>query len=237
MMTSQTTQKRRLGILICGHSPDAVVDAFGRYDKAFAKLLGPNTYEYKPYFPVDNEFPASVEEADAWLLTGSKHGVYDDLPWIAPLEAFVREIYAAHLPMVGICFGHQLMAQALGGQVEKYSGGWIAGTQCYQFNDNTSLNNVVLNAWHQDQITKKPENARVLASSDECQYAVLEYRSNTVSLQPHPEFDNDYLQLLLKHRGESLPQPIRQFAQDALGQDLQQKAIADWLNRVLGPSG
>ena len=67
-------------------------------------------------------FPEGIHDADGWLITGSRHGAYEDHPWIPPLEEFIRDAYAAQVPLVGICFGHQIIAQAMGGKVEKYQG-------------------------------------------------------------------------------------------------------------------
>jgi len=170
-MTSQHSHKPRLGILVCGHSPDRVVEAHGRYDKLFEKLLGADCFAYRPYFVVDNDFPTSLDDADAWLITGSRHGAYDDLPWINPLEIFVQQIYAAGMPLVGICFGHQIMAQSLGGRVVKHEGGWIAGAEQYAIDIETGTETVVLNAWHQDQVVELPAVARVIGSSDTEQYS------------------------------------------------------------------
>jgi len=232
-MTSQLAQKPKLGILVCGHSTDKVVDTYGRYNTLFEKLLGPDQFSYQPYFVVDNEFPASVNDADAWLITGSKHGAYEDLPWIEPLEAFIKQIYASHIPMVGICFGHQIMAQSLGGRVVKHEGGWIAGSEHYAFNLGDGMEAMVLNAWHQDQVVELPPDARVIGSSDTCEYAALVYNENTVSLQPHPEFENAYLKLLLAERGDVLPPEQRQNAEQSLHQVLTNKRISQWLTQVL----
>ena len=209
------------------------MEIFGRYDKAFSTLLGPENFIYKPFFVVDNEFPESINEADAWLLTGSKHGAYEPLDWIQPLERLIQHIYAEGLPMVGICFGHQIMAQALGGKVAKYEGGWIVGTQKYKFDKGVGVEDVVLNAWHQDQVIEPPTNATVIGSSDTCTFAGLSYRSNTVSLQPHPEFNNEYLAKLLSERGSTLSEHTFKHANDSLGQVLTNAAIAVWLRRTL----
>jgi len=235
-MTTQLTDKRRLGILVCGHSPEKVVETYGRYNTLFEKLLGPERHTYQSYFVVDNQFPASIHDADAWLITGSKHGAYDNLPWIKPLEKFIQQIYDERLPMVGICFGHQIMAQALGGRVVKHDGGWIAGTQKYEFGGETELGSLVLNAWHQDQVVELPADAQVIGSSNTCRYAALQYRSNTVSLQPHPEFENDYVKLLLTERGDVLPAERRSQAEKSLHNALTNKPISKWLNKVLTAS-
>lgn len=233
LMMTQSTKTPTLGILQCGHSPDKIIEQYGPYDNLFKQLLGPDAFNYQTYTVLDGVFPSSIDAADAWLITGSKHGVYEPLPWIAPLEEFVRTAFAAKMPMVGICFGHQLLTQALGGKVEKFSGGWIAGTREYQLDAETGLESAVLNAWHQDQVVELPENARALGSSDGCQYAAIAFSENTVSLQPHPEFENDYVEILLQERGDALPADSLQIAAASIGHNLTNKPIADWLRNVL----
>ena len=120
-----------IGILKCGSVPDDLEDRYKDYDQMFMDLLG-RELTYRVYDIQNNELPDSATETDGWLITGSKHGVYDDLPWIAPMEQLLRDAYEASVPIVGICFGHQLLAQALGGRVEKFSQGWSVGQVQYQ---------------------------------------------------------------------------------------------------------
>ena len=103
------------------------MDQTGDYDALFRDLLAGHGFDFVTFAVLDGEFPASVEDADAWLITGSRHGVYEDHDWIPPLEALIRKIDARRLPLVGVCFGHQIIAQALGGKVEKFKGGWSVG--------------------------------------------------------------------------------------------------------------
>ena len=84
-------------------------------------------FSYVTYHVAEGERPASIDECDAWLITGSPCSVYEDLPWIAVLEDFIRNAYASHRPQVGVCFGHQIVAQALGGHVAKAETGWVLG--------------------------------------------------------------------------------------------------------------
>ncbi|WP_456389816.1 type 1 glutamine amidotransferase [Profundibacter sp.] len=180
----------KIGILVCGHAIDEVAKTHGDYGDWFVTLLAGNGFTFDIYNVVDMEFPASIENADGWLLTGSRHGAYEDHPFIPPLEGFVREAYAASVPMVGICFGHQLIAQALGGKVEKYKGGWAVGRQDYTFEGHGP---VALNAWHQDQVMQLPKDARVIAGNDFCKYAGLVYGDRVYTVQPHPEFSNEVI--------------------------------------------
>ena len=186
----------KIGILQCGHAADEVQPTHGDYDDMFRRLLGGNDFDFQTWNVDRMEFPASVHDADGWLLTGSRHGVYEDHAFIPPLEDFVRQVYAAAVPMVGICFGHQLIAQALGGRVEKFKGGWSVGRHTYDFNGDGKI---ALNAWHQDQVVEKPEGAETIASSDFCANAALVYGDRALTIQAHPEFTNelvaDYIEL------------------------------------------
>jgi len=178
----------KIGILKCGHANDAVIEKHGDYEQWFEDLLTDKDLEFAAYNVVDLEFPETVADCDGWLLTGSRFGAYEDHPFIAPLEDFIRAAYAGHVPMVGICFGHQLIAQALGGKVEKYSGGWAMGNRTYAWD---GLGDIALNAWHQDQVVAVPTGAKTLASNDFCKYAALIYDDRIWTVQAHPEISND----------------------------------------------
>ena len=114
--------KRTIGLLICGHVRDELVETFGEYDGFFRTFLGEDRYTYKTYMVVDNEFPQDVSDCDGYVLSGSAHGAYEDHAFIEPLEDLIRAAHEKRIPLIGICFGHQIMAQALGGKVVKFSG-------------------------------------------------------------------------------------------------------------------
>lgn len=198
----------KIGILQTGHAPDELLEKTGDFDLLFRRLLDGQGFNFVTYNVVDMEFPDQIAACDGWLITGSKHGAYEDHPFIPPLEAFIRDIYAADIPMVGICFGHQIIAQALGGKVEKFAGGWAVGRQTYDWAGET----VVLNAWHQDQVTTLPQDAQVIASNDFCANAALVYGKRAFSTQPHPEFGADFIDGLAQHRGPGIV-PDAQLAQ------------------------
>ena len=107
----------KIGILQTGHAIPELHDELGEYADLFERLLDGHDFSFNRYNVVDGIFPGSVEAADGWLITGSKHGAYDDLPWIAELETFIRAIRDDGRPLVGGCLGHQIIAQALGGKV------------------------------------------------------------------------------------------------------------------------
>jgi GMP synthase-like glutamine amidotransferase len=186
----------KIGILQCGHAADEVQPTHGDYDAMFRRLLGGNDFDFQTFNVDRMEFPASVHDCDGWLLTGSRHGVYEGHAFIPPLGEFIRTSYAESVPMVGICFGHQIIAQALGGRVEKFKGGWAVGRHTYTFDDHGT---VALNAWHQDQVTVAPKEAKRIATSDFCENAALVYGKKALTIQAHPEFTNplvaDYIEL------------------------------------------
>lgn len=210
-----------IGILQTGLAPDALAD-MGDYPDMFARLLDGHGFTFRTYRVVHGAFPATVTECDGWLITGSRHGAYEDHPWIPPLEQFIRDSFAAHVPMVGICFGHQIIAQAMGGRVEQFAGGWAVGATDYDFGGET----LTLNAWHRDQVTTLPPGARVLASNDFCANAALLY-DHAFTVQAHPEFRPDFIDGLMRTRGKGLvPDALMATATANLTKPLADQTIA-----------
>lgn len=198
----------KIGILQTGHSPEEMLEAHGNYSDRFQALLNGHGFEFETFSVVDGDFPEGTQDADGWLITGSKHGAYEDHDWIPPLEELIRDIRDSGKPMVGVCFGHQIIAQALGGKVEKFAGGWSVGRTEYTVEGTP----VALNAWHQDQVVELPEGAQVVGSSDFCANAILTYGDSIWTLQPHPEFGSDFINGLIQNRGKGVV-PDAQLAQ------------------------
>lgn len=214
----------KIGILQTGHAPDALIESAGNYDQMFRSLLGGNGFEFETFAVLEGVFPSGAEDADGWLITGSKFGVYEDHDWIPPLEDLVRAIHAKSLPLIGICFGHQIIAQALGGRVEKFKGGWAVGRVEYE-QDGRKL---ALNAWHQDQVIELPKAARVLAGNEFCVNGILAYDDTIWTLQPHPEFKSSFVSGLIEKRGRGVvPDCLLQTAKRHLDQPLHSTDIAD----------
>lgn len=213
----------KLGILETGTAPEALRD-HGDYPSMFQDLLAGHGFTFQSWHVEEGDFPDAVTQADAWLITGSRHGVYENHAFIPRLEAFIRSAQEARVPMVGICFGHQVMAQALGGRVEKFSGGWVVGPTDYDFDGQQ----ITLNAWHQDQVLIPPPGAQTLATSETCEYAALGYGDWGLSVQAHPEYDDSFIRGLIDHRGRGkVPDDLLDRAQDRLGTSLDRPRIAD----------
>jgi len=186
------------------------------------RLLDNQGFRFETYPVVDGDFPDGPDSCDGWLITGSKHGAYENLPWIAPLETLIRDAYKLGRPMVGICFGHQLIAQALGGTVEKFDGGWAVGRQTYDW-DGTDVD---LNAWHQDQVTQLPPDAKTIASNAHCQHAALVYGDRAFTVQAHPEFNADFVQGLIDARAGTVPPDLIETAKSNLSADVSNAQLA-----------
>ncbi|NVK29793.1 MAG: type 1 glutamine amidotransferase, partial [Gammaproteobacteria bacterium] len=175
----------------------------------FEKLLDGHGFEFTTYAVVDNQFPADIHEQDGYVVSGSKHGIYEDWPFIPPLLDFIRQLAAANIPTVGICFGHQAIAKAMGARVEKYEGGWNVGVKHYNIEGFDAT--VPVSAWHQDQVLSVPDDAEIIASTEHCAIAGLRYQKATMlSLQPHPEFDEPYLAALGQYRADTLDDATRE---------------------------
>ena len=192
----------RVAILETGSPPADLARTYGSYPRMFERLLTADGLIFKAYDVTAGEWP-SPDDFDALLITGSAAGAYDPLPWIEPLKAFLR----AHrdVPMVGICFGHQIMAEAFGGRVEKSVKGWGIGLNRYRVLVREpwmdAAAEFAIPASHQDQVVAPPPAAQVIAASDFTPYAALAYAGQpSISFQGHPEFEPAYAEALIESR-------------------------------------
>jgi GMP synthase-like glutamine amidotransferase len=194
----------KLGVLKTGRPPKPAIPQFGTYPDMFKALLGPDAYDWRVYAADEGEYPAAPEDCDAYIVTGSAAGVYEDDPWIGQLLDFLRAA-KGRAKLVGVCFGHQAMAQAFGGQVIKSPNGWAIGEHDYRvlrhepWMDDAAA--IRLPASHQDQVVEKPPAADVIVASDFTPFAGLAYRDQpAISIQPHPEFLPAYAAALIEAR-------------------------------------
>lgn len=231
-----------LGILETGAPPADLNLRFGSYGDMFRLMLGPD-YRYTYYDVRGGSLPESLASHDAYLITGSASGVYDGHAWIEPLKTFIQQA-SGHTPMVGICFGHQIMAEAYGGRVTKSDRGWGAGLHSYEIKRRAGWMNgegsptLSIPVSHQDQIIDLPQDATVLASSAFTPYAVLEYpQRRAISFQGHPEFSPEYATALIDlRRGTRYQQDFADAAVTSLKQPNDAQRVASWVRNFLsGP--
>ena len=197
----------KIGILLVGRASEDLVDKYGTYAEMLIALINTEeqVFEFKTFNILDDEFPKDHLECDGWIVTGSPHGVYEDHSWIPTVSRLINNVYEANLPIFGVCFGHQLIAQALGGHVEKSEKGWGLGLHTYQVNNKPDYmsnlsEKVTLNICHQDQVLRPPQGATVYAKSEFCENAGFYIKDKVLTMQAHPEFLVDFTKALLAAR-------------------------------------
>ncbi|QFU77587.1 GMP synthase [Halioglobus maricola] len=230
----------KIGILKTDAVNPKFVREYGEYPDMFTSLLGEvdPDLEFVTYDVEEGQFPADVDEVDAYLMTGSKSSVYEDKAWIARSMDLIREINARKKKLVGICFGHQLVAQALGGKTEKSSKGWGQGLHTHSFStapgwhdgENPDFHILVS---HQDQVVENAEGAEVLASSDFCENAVVQIGDHILTFQGHPEFTPGYSTEIMNLRREMIGEKIYEEGMASLATAEQGDRVARWIVNFL----
>lgn len=226
----------RICVMVCGRVAEPLADVMPPYPVGFEALLAPHLREasFASCSVIDGALPAAVDDHDVYIFSGSPHGVYEDLPWIRVAEAFVREAAAAGRVVIGGCFGHQLVAQALGGTVEKSARGWGLGAHSYAVSRREpwmqggpdSVRSLVS---HQDQVVRPPDGAVVLAASDFCPYAMLRIGERVLTVQSHPEMNLATSDRLLEMRRERAGEDVYAAGKASLAEPLHHDAIARWI--------
>lgn len=222
----------KLAILETGYPPGDLASRFGDYPAMFADMLGPG-FEIESFDVQAGDFPDPGNH-QAVLITGSPAGVYEELDWLPGLFDFIRA--ANDSRMIGVCFGHQAMAAALGGRVEKSDKGWGAGLHHYAIDRvepwMDEVETIAAPASHQDQVVAQPPNTEVLISSAFAPYAGLAWTDRSaISFQFHPEFSPDFAKALIAERYDRVPDPGAAIA--SLDAPNDSARVAGWIRRFL----
>lgn len=225
----------KLAILETGRPPGDLKARFGDYPGMFGELLGPG-FEVEAFDVQAGELPTDPATFPAYLVTGSPAGVYDPLPWIQPLSDFIRA--ARDSKLVGVCFGHQIISEALGGRVEKSAKGWGAGLHRYAVVGHMpwmdQIEEIAAPASHQDQVVVQPPATTVLATSDFTPFAALAWTDRpAVSFQFHPEFSADFAKALIEARYDAVLEPDTAIA--SLDAPNDSARVGRWIRRFLKP--
>jgi GMP synthase-like glutamine amidotransferase len=225
-----------VAILSTGAPPPDLAPRFGDYGAMFGRLLGPG-FSTRVYEAAAGELPPGPDAHPAVLVTGSAAGVYEPLPWIPRLLSFLRES-KGRTKLVGICFGHQAMAEALGGRVEKSERGWGIGLQDYELWERSDWmgeappGGIAVPVSHQDQVVVQPPGVRVLAGNAFTPFGMLEWQNApAISMQFHPEFEPDYAKALIEHRRARVPGADAAIA--SLDGPNDRALVAEWIRGFL----
>lgn len=232
--------KMKIGILETGLVNEKLANDFDTYPQMFASLLNraADDLEYQFFSVIRGEFPDSINDCDGWLITGSRHAAYEELDWMLKLEAFIRELISRQIPLVGICFGHQIIAKALGGEVVKSDKGWAVGLSTYEVTGKPAwmeqaADDIRIYSFHQDQVALLPSNAEVFLSSEFCPVAGYTYGDSVMTIQAHPEFEEIYEVTLLKlYSGNIVPRAAAEKALqwiEGSGEKAETQLLAEWI--------
>jgi GMP synthase-like glutamine amidotransferase len=227
----------RIGILETDTLEPSINKKYGSYAEMFQRLflLVDNQIQFNVYRVIDDDdYPSVIDECDAYLVTGSKFSAYEDIPWIIKLRSYIVELHNQRKKLIGICFGHQIIAHALGGLTQKSEKGWGVG--------NATAGLVMARPWmddlpeqfsllvsHQDQVVNLPEEASVIASSDFCSIAAFQIADHILTFQGHPEFTVSYLKYLLDKRRDIIGNDKYDRAISSLKQKNDARLVAQWI--------
>ena len=214
MSLSASTPAVKVCILDNDNLDPAVVGTYVSYGAMTEKMFEAAgvPWQFERFNTTQGAYPADFDAYDAVLLTGSRADSFSDEPWVRTLRDKVAGLLEQRKKLLGICFGHQLIALCLGAQVGRAPQGWGMGRMRYDWcgpqplkpGDADSGTTVALLASHQDQVLTLPTGATLLARSDFCPIAAYAVDDRVFCLQPHPEFVEDYSAYLLEKRREQV---------------------------------
>ncbi len=228
----------RIGLLQCDHVADDLIDTHGDYQDMFSDLLQSQdqNIEIALYDLTTDSFHIDLNACDGYIITGSQFSAYDDIAWIHKAKKLVVDLYQADIPTIGICFGHQLIAESLGGKVEKATDkGWGVGVQNWEIKNTrewmgeSAPTNFSLRASHQDQVVEMPADSTLYASSDFCPIAGFQTGKNFLSMQGHPEFSREYSNALMSKRVDRIGKDVVDIAKKSLKNDVDNRNVGAWM--------
>ena len=228
----------KIGILETGTNGSKLVN-YGSYADCFKRMLSTTSaqFSYQVYQTHHGELPRISDGCDAYIITGSASSALDPDTWIKSLSAFLIGVAPKH-PIVGICFGHQLLHQILGGKVEQSAKGWGIGVHQYDVMQCADwmapcIERVGLMVSHMDQIVQAAKNTTVLAGSEFCPIGITMIGDNILTMQPHPEHTVEYAQDLYTSRRERIGNDQVNAAINSLQHPIHGGTVAEWIAQFI----
>jgi GMP synthase-like glutamine amidotransferase len=234
----------KIGILEADRLSETLREQYGSYGDMFQNLLHSidKSLALPRYQVMESDYPEDIDDCDAYLITGSNAGIYDDKSWIKQLHDYVITLDDRKKKLIGICFGHQLIAQALGGLAQKSEKGWGVGlsTSTVYISKpwmEPAKETFALLISHQDQVTALPPQAELIAGDDFCAYASYQIGDHILTFQGHPEFTPDYARQRMQDRREIIGEQRYQQGMVSLNRDTDHLLIAKWIINFLWQKG
>ena len=228
-----------IGLLLCDHLDPDVVEQVGDYTDLYPAAFGPAGVDLRVYDVTAGVFPESLDECDGWIVSGSRRSAYEDEGWIRQLSEVIVALVAERRPTVGICFGHQLIARSLGGEVERAGVGWGVGAKRFDLVDHPDWidperDGFTLLMSHRDQVTRLPEGAELVATSAYCPVGAYRIGEHVFCVQGHPEFTPTLSSILMRKRREIMGDEVVDAGLMTLDGPLDHDRIVDWMADFLG---
>ena len=226
----------KIGLLQCDHMDTELLVKFGDHSDFFRNLF----QKYTPEVSLDifdvqkEEYPDDKSDYRGFICTGSRFSVYDDAPWIMRLKRFIKELYDNHIKFVGVCFGHQMIAEALGGKCSLSDNGWGIGVKKTVIHKkppwmNPELGSYNLLVSHRDQIETLPPEGSLIAGNDHCPYSMITVGNHFLGIQGHPEFTHPFLEELMQSRLDLMGREAVLKASKTLGKKTDEAIITQWI--------
>lgn len=224
----------KIGILVCDRVDPILSAEFGEFADMIIETLSPHgDFNFELFDAIDGVLPMPDHTCDGFIITGSTFDAYADIDWINQLAQWIVTCDHSRTPLVGICFGHQIIARALGGTVAKSEKGWGVGISVNQIIQNrdwmqpkkSSINILVS---HQDQVIEVPDCLTLIASSEFCPNYMLIKDQHIVTIQGHPEFSKAFEHKLLERKRQLVDQRVYQNACLSLELEPDSALIMQW---------
>ncbi|MFT7246085.1 MAG: GMP synthase-like glutamine amidotransferase [Candidatus Azotimanducaceae bacterium] len=227
----------KIGILKADSVRPEFQSEFGDYPDMFIKLLteaATMPVSFETYDVEAGQYTAHIDDCDGYLITGSRRSVYEDEPWILELGKYVVRLHEARTPLVGICFGHQMIALVLGGNTEPAEAGWgvgvhksrVLGQEPFMDPPQEELQLIVS---HKDQVNHLPAGAELLATSEFCPNSMFRIGNHILAFQGHPEFVKGYSEALISMRHEMLGETVTSQGLTSLEEPTNSPVMARWI--------
>lgn len=226
-----------VNILLCDTFSGMMPPSIPSYVSMFMRLFDSvrSGVEYRVFRAMDGELPDINTLSGLCLIGGCGKAAYDSDEWIKRLLDWIVKADRAQVKLAGICFGHQAIAQALGGRVERSPKGWGTGIRESRVVDESAMKyfpegRMRLFYNHHDQVVELPDGAVLVATSDFCQIESFRIGNHILTFQGHPEYVPEYALNLIENFADDEPVAVKQNALHSIGtMEDDGKTVAHWL--------